>query len=107
MKKAMAGALLVCATILLPQTSVAGVYMCVDPVTGKKTFTDRACPKAGQGTKVRVNPTNFGDGNKNRKSRGTWTSDKDRSVAGRANLPKEANRVATTQLSTALVDAGS
>ena len=62
MKKSIAGAFLVSVALLLPQVSVAGVYMCVDPATGKKTFTDRACPSAGTGKKVRVEPTNFGKG---------------------------------------------
>ena len=45
---------------LAPQFSVAGVYMCIDPATGKKTFTDRACEKRTAGDEVRVDPVNFG-----------------------------------------------
>jgi hypothetical protein len=45
---------------LAPQLSVAGVYMCTDPETGKKTFTDRACEQRTSGEKVRVEPVNFG-----------------------------------------------
>ena len=45
---------------LAPQVSLAGVYMCVDPQTGKKTFTDRACEQQNAGEKVRVDPVNFG-----------------------------------------------
>lgn len=95
MKKALAGALLVSAALLLPQLSAAAVYMCEDPATGKKSFTDRACPSSGTGKKVRVEPTNFGDGISKTKSRGTWSRDKDRSVSGRANLADKP-RVAAT-----------
>lgn len=60
--------------------------MCEDPVTGKKTFTDRACASTkGAGKKVRVTPNNFGEGRSYKES-GTWTSDKDTSVAGRNNF---------------------
>ena len=45
---------------LTPQLSVAGVYMCIDPDTGKKTFTDRACEQRTAGEEVRVDPVNFG-----------------------------------------------
>ena len=87
MKKTIAGAFLIIVALFLPQVSAAGVYICLDPDTGKKTFTDRACPSAGQGKKVRVEPTNFGQGTAKRKVHGTWTADKDRSISGRANLP--------------------
>lgn len=86
MKKSIAGIFLVTLALLLPQVSAAGVYMCVDPVTGKKSFTDRACPAADQGQKIRVEPTNFGEGVARRKQHGTWSSDRDGSVSGRANL---------------------
>lgn len=45
---------------LVPQFALAGVYMCVDPLTGKKTFTDRACEQRTAGEEVRVEPVNFG-----------------------------------------------
>lgn len=106
MKKTMTGAFLLTAALLLPQVSAAGVYMCVDPATGKKTFTDRACPTAGQGTRVRVEPTNFGEGLAKRKPRGTWTSDKDRSVAGRSNLANK-TRVASMVSGNGLLGSGS
>lgn len=86
MKKSIVGAFLVTVALLLPQLSMAGVFLCVDPDTGKKTFTDRACPSAAAGKKVRVEPTNFGEGIAKRRNHGTWTGDKDRSVSGRANL---------------------
>lgn len=106
MKNTIAGACLVAVTLLLPQVSVAGVYMCVDPATGKKTFTDRACPTAREGQKVRVEPTNFGEGVAKQKSRGTWSKDKDRSISGRANLADK-SRVATSVSGNGLLGAGS
>ncbi len=106
LQKAIAGAALVATTLLLPQIATAGVFMCVDPDTGKKSFTDRACPSAAAGKKVRVEPTNFGDGVAKRKSRGTWTADKDRSLSGRANLADKP-RVATSVNGNGLLGAGS
>lgn len=106
MKKTIAGTFLVTAALLLSQQSAAGVFMCVDPVTGKKTFTDRACPSAGQGKKVRIEPTNFGDGIAKRKARGTWTADKDRSVSGRENLA-DRPRVAVSEGGNGLLGTGS
>ena len=47
--------------LCLPGFSAAGVYMCVDPQTGKKTFTDKACKASKSGDKVDVKPHNFGD----------------------------------------------
>lgn len=107
MKKAIAGTLLLFTTLLIPQLASAGVYMCVDPVTGKKTFTDRACPTAAKGTKVRVQATNFGRGVKNTEETGTWRSERDTSVAGRANLREDKPQVAGTPSSTALAISGS
>ncbi|TGD73349.1 DUF4124 domain-containing protein [Mangrovimicrobium sediminis] len=64
----------------------AKVFMCVDPQTGKKTFTDTACPNADAGRrKVRVETVNFGDGVSSKGNRGVWESDRDRSVAGVEN----------------------
>ena len=47
-------------SLLVPQLAAAGVYLCVDPETGKKTFTDRACEQRTSGEGVRVDPVNFG-----------------------------------------------
>ncbi len=64
----------------------AKVFMCVDPQTGKKTFTDTACPKGDVSRrKVRVETTNFGEGVRTKNRRGAWESDRDRSVAGTDN----------------------
>lgn len=48
------------AMLLLPVGANAGVYVCVDPDTGKRTFTDKACPTKGTGSKLDVKPHNFG-----------------------------------------------
>ncbi len=81
-----AAILVLSTTLFAPQFAAAGVYMCEDPVTGKKTFTDRACASTkGPGKKVRVTPNNFGAG-RSYKENGTWSSDKDTSVAGRNNF---------------------
>lgn len=80
--------LLLCASLLGAAQSAAAVVMCTDPVTGEKTFTDKACPNAGSGKKVKVDATNFGDGVHRAKRYGTWKSDIDTSVSGRDNLDK-------------------
>jgi len=47
--------------LLVPSVASAGVFVCVDPATGKKTFTDKACETKGTGEKLNVKPHNFGD----------------------------------------------
>jgi len=79
--------------LFLAQTSHAGVFLCEDPITGKKTFTDKACPGAGKRTKVRIEPTNFGQGQASRKSNSSWNSQRDTSVAGRANFGAHSGRL--------------
>lgn len=93
MNKTIAGALLLATTLLAPQLSSAEVFMCVDPDSGKKTFTDKACPNAGERTKVKVDPSNFGGGSKTAKNAGTWSSDKDTSVSGQDNLNANSRRM--------------
>lgn len=39
----------------LPHSAQAGVFMCVDPKTGKTSFTDKACEKTASREEVRVN----------------------------------------------------
>ena len=82
-------ALILAALMLLPQLATAGVFMCVNPDTGKKTFTDRACPRHGTGEKVKIQTTNFGDGIADRKTRGTWNSHRDTSRSGREHIEDE------------------
>jgi hypothetical protein len=81
--------LVIAAMTLLPQLGMAGVYMCVDPVSGKKTFTDRACPQHGTGEKVKVQTTNFGGGIANEAAGGTWNSHRDTSRSGRHHVQAE------------------
>ena len=110
MNKTKAGALLLLAALLIPQFATAGVFMCVDPATGKKTFTDRACPTQGQGKKVRVDPTNFGDGSRSKQktvNNNAWRSQEDRSVSGRANFTERSHSVAATVRSTSPLNTGS
>ncbi len=63
--------------------------MCVDPVTGKKTFTDKACPEQGTGEKVKIQTTNFGEGVADKQTRGTWNSHRDTSRSGREHAESE------------------
>jgi len=110
MNKTLAGALLLLSVLLIPQFATAGVFMCVDPATGKKTFTDRACPTQGQGKKVRVDPTNFGDGSRTKKksvNNNAWRSQEDQSVSGRANFAERAHSVAATNPTRSPLDTGS
>lgn len=93
MENKIASALLLAALIVTPQFAAAEVFMCTDPVSGKKTFTDKACPTTGERKKVRVEPTNFGQGSKSNYNQGTWTSDRDTSQAGRANFSDHSRRV--------------
>ena len=80
--------LLLILAIFIPQLASAGVYMCVDPVTGKKSFTDRACPKSEAGTRVKVEPRNFGASGHTQAGDGlqkAWHNQRDTAVSGRAN----------------------
>ncbi len=90
-------ALLLAATLLAPQLASAEVFMCVDPDSGKKTFTDKACPTPGERKKVKVQPTNFGQGSKTAYGQGTWSSDRDAAVSGRDNLNSNSRRMATAE----------
>ena len=78
--------LLLVAALLIPQLAAAEVFMCTDPTTGQKSFTDKACPKLNKGKKVKVEPTNFGSGVRQPQDKQTWNSDVDSSVAGTSNL---------------------
>jgi hypothetical protein len=82
--------------ILIPQIATAGVFMCVDPVTGKKSFTDRACPKSEAGTRVKVEPSNFGaNGHQRAQQNGqkAWHSQRDTTVSGRNNYLEKTTAV--------------
>jgi hypothetical protein len=74
---------LILTALLLPQIAGAEIFMCVDPDTGKKTFTDKACTEHMPGTEVLVKPNNFGgNGHRGHKQRQTWNSDKKTGVSG-------------------------
>lgn len=70
--------------LLLPQMAAAGVYMCVDPETGKTSFTDKACAKATAREEVRVGATNLDSGSRTRRGSGskTWNSQRDTRKSG-------------------------
>ena len=81
------------AMLAAPLAVNAEVFMCVDPVTGKKSFTDRACPAAEPGQKVKVEPVNFGSGNAAKRGEATWSSDRDTSRTGTGNLSAHQRRL--------------
>ncbi len=80
--------------LLAPQLSFAEVFMCTDPTTGQKSFTDKACPTLTTGTKVKVTPTNFGGGIHREQTQKTWNSQLDTSVSGTSNLNDHSATVA-------------
>lgn len=71
--------------ILMPQLALAKVYMCVDPVTGKATFTDKGCEAKATTEEVKVQATNVDSGSRTAAPapRGTWVSDRDTRKTGR------------------------
>jgi len=70
--------------LLIPQLALAKVYMCVDPATGKASFTDKACATAASREEVRVDATNLDSGSRSGRagSAKTWTSDRDTRKTG-------------------------
>ena len=58
--------------------------MCVDPETGKKSFSDKGCPTVTQQEEVRVQATNIGSGRRTAKGTGRkiWNSDRDTRKTG-------------------------
>jgi hypothetical protein len=70
--------------LLVPQLAAARVYMCVDPATGKTSFTDKACEKAASREELRVAPTNLDSGSRTsrRSSSKTWNSQRDTRKTG-------------------------
>ncbi len=78
--------------LLVPQFAAAGVFMCVDPQTGKKTFTDKGCEETVVTEQLRVGPTNTASGAKT--SRGgsagkAWNSQRDETRTGREYREEE------------------
>ena len=71
--------------MLLPQLASARVYMCVDPDTGKTSFTDRGCQTTSFREEVRVDPTNLGSGSATKRRKApdkTWNSERDSRKSG-------------------------
>lgn len=71
--------------LLVPQLSMAGMFMCVDAATGKTSFTDKACAKTASREEVRVNGTNLDSGaggGQRRSSKKIWSSDADTRKTG-------------------------
>ena len=97
---------LLAATLLLPLLSgsnlaQAGVYMCVDPATGKTSFTDRACESKTAGENVRVQVANPGAQKRKasqsgRKVNKAWQSQRDTSLSGREYNAKRRSERAHT-----------
>jgi len=71
--------------LLVPQLAAARVYMCVDPDTGKKSFTDRGCEHVAVREEVRVEPANLDSGSHTAADRPkqTWIKDRDTRKTGR------------------------
>ena len=77
--------LLLMVLLLAPQLAAAKVYMCVDPTTGKTSFTDKGCKTVAFQEEVRVDAANSGSGA--RTSRGgaaqkSWNSELDTRKSG-------------------------
>lgn len=80
--------------LLVPQLAAARVYMCVDPDTGKKSFTDRGCDQVAVREEVRVDPANLDSGSRTavNSPRKTWRTDLDTRKTGR-DYADERNRI--------------
>ena len=91
MVRTIATAALLAVTLCAAQHASAGVYMCVDPQTGKKTFTDRACPETDTpGKKVRIESQTRSNHHGLQRDP-VWNSDRNRSLSGRDNLERDDN----------------
>jgi hypothetical protein len=71
--------LLLLALMGISQLAAARVFICVDPDTGKKTFTDTGCQTTATQEQLRVNPTNLSSGSRSAKKSATkvWNSERD------------------------------
>lgn len=70
--------------LLLPHSAVAKVYMCMDPATGKATFTDKGCAPNVSHEEVRVQATNVDSGSRTAAPapQRAWVSDRDTRKTG-------------------------
>jgi hypothetical protein len=91
--------MLLLALLIAPQLSTAGVFMCVDPVTGKKSFTDRACEQEVDREEVRLDATNTSSGANNARPSGNkaWNSDRDTNRSGREYRQQERSSTADSE----------
>lgn len=92
MDKKLLAALGLCAALLVPLSGHAKVFICVDPETGEKTFTDTACADSAPGRKIKVEPVNFDKNGPSQGERGTWNSDRDTGVSGSDNYSASQRR---------------
>jgi hypothetical protein len=63
--------------LFIPQLALAEIYVCVDPVTGKKSFTDMACDVHRTGDEIKIKQGNFGSsgsGQKSSRGQKAWRS---------------------------------
>jgi hypothetical protein len=77
--------LLLMVLLLAPQLAAAKVYMCVDPNTGKTSFTDKGCKTVTFQEEVRVGATNSASGTRNSSGGGAnkaWNSERDARKSG-------------------------
>ena len=76
---------LILVLLLLPQLAAAGVFMCVDPVSGATSFSDKGCTTSAAQEEVKVEATNVFSGNRTAEAakRKTWASDQDTRKTGR------------------------
>jgi hypothetical protein len=70
--------------LLLPQLATARVYMCVDEISGKTSFTDKACETSAVREEVRVQAANLDSGARSAApaKEKTWRSQADSRKSG-------------------------
>ncbi len=81
---------------LAPQLAAAEVFMCTDPQTGRKTFTDRACDDTAAREQLHIQATNTSSGAKTAGGGDkTWNSERDETRSGRDYREEERVRSGT------------
>jgi Domain of unknown function (DUF4124) len=70
--------------LLAPQLAAAKVYMCVDPNTGKTSFTDKGCETVAFQEEVRVGAVNSASGKRSSggKTNKAWNSERETRKSG-------------------------
>jgi len=73
--------------LLVSPLASAKVYMCVDPATGKTSFTDKGCEATASREEVKIPPANANSGSRSNSGESsknkTWLSDRDTRKTGR------------------------